>query len=112
MSIYVKECPIVGPQSPRVTSKGVLKYSLPEKCTSCDFLHEARCSKVRNRLVRLDYGPCGVEGSKELIEHSKASRLIPQKCVSCKFLSEKALYGLVCVKDSELWGDVPRGLDF
>jgi hypothetical protein len=112
VATYVKECPYNGPQDPAVVSVGVLKYAVPRKCSTCVNLHEARCRVVTNRLLRLDYGFCGIEGSKDLVDYPDGNRQIPSKCSTCKFLAKKPLYGLVCTKDPEQWGDVPRGLDY
>lgn len=112
MSVYIKECPFDGDQSPVKVESSVLKFALPRKCIGCENLHEASCRVITNRLLRLDYGFCGIDGSKELVDDPRSKRPIPTKCVTCKYLKEKPLYGLVCSKDSDLWGDIPRGLDY
>ena len=35
-----------------------------------------------------------------------------KKCAECPFLEEREIYGLVCGKDPEVWGDAGRGLDY
>lgn len=112
MSVYEMECPFDGDQSPANVSHLALRFAIPRKCVGCQNLHEARCKVVTNRLLRLDYGFCGISGSRELVAHPKSKRGIPSKCASCPNLGEKPLYGLVCTKDLEVWGDVPRGLDY
>ena len=112
MTTYTNECPIAGDQSPAKARRGALEYSVPHKCMSCRNMHEARCKLVTNRLKRLDYGFCGIGGSRELVPHPAAGRPIPAKCSGCSYLEERPLYKLVCVKDAELWGFVPRGLDY
>lgn len=109
---YLKECPYAGSQTPELASSGLFQYSVPKKCAACKNLHEARCKAISNRLLRLDYGFFGVEGSKELTSHSLAKRLIPLKCTSCNYLEQRPLRGLVCKKDEEIWGSVTRGLDY
>lgn len=112
MTVYTKECPFGGDQSPVECKNGPLKYALPNKCLACKNRHEDRCKAVTNRYLRFDYGFCGIEGSKELVDHPKAKRRIPAKCSTCQYLGEKHLYGFVCTKDAEIWGDIPRGLDY
>lgn len=112
MSVYEKECPFEGDQSPAEVQSGPLRYARPAKCVGCVNFHEMRCKVITNRYLRLDYGFCGIEGSKELVDHPKAKRAIPAKCSTCQYLGEKPLYGLVCTKDEEAWGDIPRGLDY
>lgn len=109
---YEKECPVTGPQTPVPFAHLVLRGSVPSKCSNCQYFFEGGCKKVTNRLLRLDYGFCGVEGSKKLVSHPKTSRRIPEKCSSCKYLAEDDLLKLLCGKDSEIWGDFPRGLDY
>jgi len=109
---YEKECPIDGSQEPVSWGHLGIEAKVPEKCRACEFFFEGKCKQIRNRLVRLDYGFCGVEGSKELVEDSRAKRKIPKKCSECQFLKEHDVLGLVCSKDEEIWGEMPRGLDY
>jgi hypothetical protein len=109
---YEKECPFEGPQQPVSASHLASRFSIPKKCRGCQFYFEGSCKKITNRLLRLDYGFCGIEGSKELVSDPRAKRKIPLKCASCPFLKEHDILGLVCSKDQEIWGDAPRGLDY
>jgi len=109
---YKKECPFDGSQKPVPAAHLTGAFSIPEKCDGCEFFFEGRCKKITNRLLRLDYGFCGIEGSKELVSDPRAKRKMPLKCVSCPFLKTHEILGLVCTKDQELWGDLPRGLDY
>jgi hypothetical protein len=109
---YNKECPFEGSQKPIPRAHLRSRFSIPEKCDGCQFYFEGGCKKIANRRVRLDYGFCGIEGSKELVDDPRAKRRIPLKCVSCPFLKTVEIYGLVCTKDPDLWGDIPRGLDY
>jgi hypothetical protein len=109
---YQKECPIDGPQDPVPTGHMGSHFSIPRKCKGCRFYFEGGCRKITNRRVRLDYGFCGIEGSKELVSDPRAKRRIPLKCVTCPFLKEVEVFGLVCTKDQEVWGAKGRGLDY
>lgn len=109
---YEKECPFEGSQRPVPTGHLGLRFSIPEKCNGCQFYFEGECSKISRRRLRLDYGFCGIDGSKELVSDPRSKSLIPKKCVSCAFLKEYEVIGLACSKDQEVWGDVPRGLDY
>ena len=109
---YVKECPFDGPQNPVDKSNGVLNFAVPAKCDGCQYYFEASCRKITNRLLRLDYGFCGIEGSKKLVSFEAVSRKIPEKCKSCNFLKTDKLRKLICSKDADIWGDIPRGLDY
>ena len=111
MKTYLKECPFDGPQDPVATGNLTLRFSIPRKCSTCAFYFEGGCKKVTNRLVRLDFGFCGIEGSKELVKHGATGKLIPQKCNECRYLIKHNFLGLCCGKDREIWGDLPRGLD-
>ena len=112
MSEYAIECPFAGSQKPHRTGHLVLEFSIPEKCLGCVNYHEGRCRIITNRLVRLHYGFCGIERSKELVSDPRAKRAVPKKCTTCSYFAERELYGVVCTKDSDIWGDVPRGLDY
>lgn len=109
---YQSECPFEGPQDPDPRTHMGLHFSIPRKCGSCQFYFEGGCRKITNRLVRLDYGFCGIEGSKELVSDPRAKRRIPLKCQTCSFLKENEAYRLICTKDQELWGECGRGLDY
>lgn len=109
---YENPCPFTGSQEPVPYGHLGLRASIPSKCKGCEFFFEGQCKKISNRLMRLDYGFCGIEGSKELVDDPRSRRKIPKKCSSCEFLKEHEIYGLVCTKDQELWGEVPRGLDY
>lgn len=106
------QCPVDGPQEPVPYGHKSLRGAIPAKCGGCRFFFEGMCRKISNRLLRLDYGDCGIEGSKELVDHPVTSRKIPWKCSQCEFLVEDANIKLVCGKDPEVWGDFPRGLDY
>ena len=111
LEFHIRECPVEGSQEPSA-KKVLLKAAIPKKCVNCRFRREDHCKKVTNRLLRFDYGDCGIEGSKELVEHPDAVRRIPLKCASCVFLEIHRFYGVTCGKDKEVWGDIPRGLDY
>jgi len=112
LEMYRPECPYTGPQTPVPSSHLTLRFSIPEKCDGCRFNFEGRCKLITNRLVRLDYGYCGIPGPTHLVPDPRARRKIPAKCSTCTFLGEDDIFRLVCRKDSDVWGDVPRGLDY
>ena len=109
---YQKECPVEGSQEPVPAGHKGLLFKIPRKCRSCRFYFEGMCKQITNRRVRLDYGFCGIDGSKELVDDSRAKRRIPKKCSECRYLGEVEVHGLVCLKDKEIWGDIGRGLDY
>jgi len=112
MEIYIKECPFDKSQEPVAWSHMGCSGAIPAKCDGCKYFFEGSCKKIKNRLLRLDYGFCGIEGSKKLVEHPKVFRKIPEKCIVCEFLKEDKILKLVCVKDPNIWGNFSRGLDY
>lgn len=111
-AFYTRECPVNGSFQPVPYRVQSFEGSVPNKCSTCRFLFEGGCRKVTHRLLRLDYGYCGIPGSKELVPHPKVFRGIPKKCSTCRFLKEDKIYKLVCSKDAEIFGDLRRGLDY
>jgi hypothetical protein len=109
---YKKECPIDGPQDPVPSGHLSGTWSIPRKCDGCNFHFEGECGKITNRRVRLDYGFCGIDGPKDLVDDPRAKRRIPRKCATCPFLETIEVYGLICGKDKEMWGQRGRGLDY
>ena len=109
---YQIECDVDGSREPTPDGHKSLRFAVPHKCHRCRHNFEGQCRIITNRLVRLDYGFCGIEGSQELVDHPDAGRKIPAKCASCEYLAQHDVYKLVCSKDSDVWGDVPRGLDY
>lgn len=109
---YSIECPFDGSQEPTPYRHLGIEAKVPKKCSGCQYNMEARCKLIKNRLLRLDYGFCGISGSKELISDSRAGRKIPKKCSTCQYLTNDDIYKLACYKDIEIWGAIPRGLDF
>ena len=110
--IYKKECPFEGSQEPVPVGHLAASFSIPKKCKGCQFYFEGQCKLISKRLLRLDYGFCGIEGSKEMVSDPRSKYKIPKKCASCVFLKTDEVLGLVCSKDQEFWGDTPRGLDY
>ena len=109
---YEIECDVEGSRTPAASGHLGLEFAVPQKCRGCRSNFEGQCRLITNRLVRLDYGFCGIEGSQELVDHPDAGRKIPAKCATCEYLSKRDVYKLVCTKDADVWGDVPRGLDY
>ena len=109
---HTRECPVSGPQEPVPYNHVGLSGAIPKKCNGCEFHFEGECKKITNRLLRLDYGPCGIVGSKELVRHPKVFRGIPKKCSTCKHLAEDTIRKLICTKDPDIWGEFQRGLDY
>ena len=109
---YRKECPYEGSYAPIPFAHLGGRGAIPKKCGACQFFFEGACKKISNSLLRLDYGPCGISGSKALVSDERVYRKIPEKCHTCSFLAEARVYKLICTKDAAVWGDFPRGLDF
>lgn len=111
-NFYKKECPFDGSQEPSPYPGQQSKLKIPNKCGGCQFFFEYHCRKIRNRLLRLDYGFCGIVGSKELVNFENSLRLVPLKCTTCQHLTRDSICGLACLKDRDKWGEIPRGLDY
>jgi len=69
-----------------------------------------------HRYLDLDHGFCGVVGDTDPVVLDRfgaaATLEVPRKCSTCEHLKPHKVYDLVCTKDSHLWGDFSRSLDW
>ena len=130
-SQYFPACPVDGPIEPVVPFAHMFSVgAVPNKCSSCRFLFEGECNRASEfngdqsihlgsmhlGYMRLDHGPCGVNGPTDPAFYEdkfvKAEVSVPRKCTTCRFLNIDSIHGFHCGKDSEIWGDFHRGLDW
>jgi hypothetical protein len=114
---YYPACPVDGPIEPAVPFAHMIsRGAVPNKCSSCQFLFEGECRRMPDRYLHLDHGPCGVDGPTDPVfyenEFVMAKVSVPRKCTTCRFLNIDSIDGFHCGKDSEIWGDFHRGLDW
>lgn len=112
------KCKIKGSFEPVKFGHMASEGSIPHKCISCSHMFEGECLRGNTSIdgfLRLDYEPCGIDGSTEPIEiekHQENSIFVPTKCESCSFLKKDDIRHYICSKDREIWGDFPRDLDW
>lgn len=112
------KCKIEGSFKPVEFGHMVSEGAIPHKCISCSHMFEGECLRGNPSIdgfLRLDYEPCGIDGSTEPIEiekHQENSIFVPTKCESCSFLKKDDIRHYICSKDREVWGDFPRDLDW
>jgi hypothetical protein len=114
---YFPACSVDGPIEPAVPFAHMIsRGAVPNKCSSCPFLFEGECRRTSDRYLHLDHGPCGIDGPTDPVfyenEFVVAKVTVPRKCAKCRFLKHDSIYGFYCNKDSEIWGDFHRGLDW
>ena len=119
-SHYFPPCPIEGPIPPSVPYGHMgTRGAVPQKCSKCKMLFEGECTRYMadvGHYLHLDHGPCGVRGPTDPVAYEdrfiSGKVEVPRKCASCGFLRVDHIRGFICTKDSEIWGGLPRGLDW
>ncbi|TCI92700.1 hypothetical protein [Tenacibaculum sp. M341] len=112
------KCEVKGSYTPVKYGHMFSEGAIPQKCSTCSNLFEGECLRGLDkieRLLRLDYNHCGVNGSSEPTEIEKLndnSIYVPKKCVECKFLKKSTIRQYFCNKEHEIWKDFPRDLDW
>jgi hypothetical protein len=114
------KCKVQGEQDPSsMRTHMTIKFAVPKKCLACEFLFEGECTRGIDQMdgyLRLDTGPCNVQGSTQPVvagETSSGNELfIPKKCKACPLLDFDSIRGFVCTQDKHLWGDGFRDLDW
>ena len=117
---YFPSCPVEGPILPAVPFSHLgIRGAVPQKCSKCKLLFEGECVRYMNdvgHFLHLDHGPCGIPGPTDPVSYEDtfitAKVEIPRKCVRCRHLAFHRIRGFICTKDSEIWGGLPRGLDW
>jgi hypothetical protein len=116
---YFPACHVDGPIEPAVPyAHLVIRGAVPAKCAECHLLFEGGCTRhieIVGDYLHLDHGPCGIDGPTDPVIYEdpfiSGKVEIPRKCSDCRCLAHKRIYGFVCTKDYEKWGDFYRGLD-
>lgn len=111
-------CTVIGSVKP-VPFKGLINASIPEKCNSCANMFEGGCVRAVDPIqhyMALDHGPCHVTGPTHPIlsesDFFKGKVTIPAKCNTCQYLHIDRVRGFFCNFEREIWGDLPRSLDW
>ena len=110
-------CTVIGSVKP-VPFKGLIKASIPEKCDRCANMFEGGCVRAApiQHYMALDHGPCPIKGPTHPIicesDFFKGKVTIPAKCNTCQYLHIDRMRGFFCDFEREIWGDLPRSLDW
>ncbi len=117
---YFPKCSVEGSFEPVPFKHLASSGAVPRKCIFCPYLFEGECLRAGvNEYRHLDHGPCPVKDiSSSLVEIKKKYEgemrvfKIPAKCERCEYLGWDGIRLFYCKRDSHIWGDFPRGLDF
>lgn len=113
------KCKVISSFQPSPFAHLASHGAVPEKCTGCPHLFEGSCTRAFETIKDyqvLDHGPCPVQGSTAPVPiKSKGSGklfFIPKKCSDCQCLTSDEIRGFTCSYETEIWGDLPRSLDW
>jgi hypothetical protein len=112
-------CTVSGPLDPVPFGHLGLHGAIPRKCSQCAHSFEGSCLRAMDSLHRyleLDYGFCGIDGDTEPVALDypdvDPDLEVPRKCSTCPYLRPDQVHGVVCTKDSDVWGHLSRSLDW